>query len=310
MPIDAAPSAPSPATCALDVVRGPQPSARAGPPTLPPALHALRFHPLTWQHPWLWLRQGWQDFCHCPCLGVFYGACFMAMGWLLWTVFREAPAYTLALSAGFLFIAPFLGLGLYYASWRIERGLRPDLGRSLLAWHLRPDTLPIFALVLLTIELLWAAVSLVVFALFLAQPLETEGPLSVLWTAEQRSFLLVYGGVTLGFGALVFAISVISTPLMLDQDVDAAEAIGVSLQLVMHQPGVMALWALTLCLLSLLAMLPGFAGWLIIGPVLGHASWHAYRSAIQDLTPLVQVEDETPPMIDIPLSHELRNDTV
>ncbi len=305
MPIDAVPSAPPPSAV---------PTLASTPPTPPPretplpALHALRFHPLEWHHPWLWLQQGWQDFRRCPCLGLFYGACFMAMGWLLWEVFHEAPAYALALSASFLFVTPFLGLGLYYASWRIERGLTPDLGRSLWVWDTRPDTLPIFALVLLAIELLWSTVSLVVFAVFLERPLTLDGTFQALWAPENRTFVIIYSVVTLVFCALVFAISVISTPLMLDQHVDAAEAIEVSLRLVAHQPGVMLLWAAILGFLSVLAMLPGFAGWLIIGPLLGHASWHAYRSAVQDVTPLVVVEDEAPPVIDIPLSHELRND--
>lgn len=307
MPIDAAPSAPPPSAALTLASAPPSPPSPEAPP---PALHALRFHPLEWHHPWLWLQQGWQDFRHCPCLGLFYGACFMAMSWLLWAVLREAPVYALALSASFLFIAPFLGLGLYYASWRIERGLKPDLGRSLWVWNTRADTLPIFVLVLMTVELLWSAVSLVVFAVFLERPLALDGSLQALWAPENSVFVIVYGVVALGFCALVFAISVISTPLMLDQHVDAAEAIGVSLRLVAHQPGVMLLWATILGLLSVVAMLPGFAGWLIIGPLLGHASWHAYRSAVQDMTPLVLVEDEVPAMIDIPLSHELRNDAV
>lgn len=305
MPIDTAPSAPSP-SAALTIASAPP--LGPAPDNPPPALHALRFHALDWDHPWQWLQRGWQDFRRCPCLGLFYGACFTGMHWMLWLVFHHTPAYALALAASFLFISPFLGLGLYYASRRIERGLRPDLGRSLWVWNTRPDTLPIFALILLSIELLWAAVALVVFAVFLERPLVLDSSLQALWAPENRAFITVYSAVAAVFLALVFVISVISTPLMLDQRVDAAEAIGVSLRLVAHQPGVMALWAAILGLMSVLAMLPGFMGWLVIGPWLGHASWHAYRGAVQDLTPLVQVPDEAPAVIDIPLSHELRSD--
>jgi len=281
---------------------------RPRPPHSPrfPTLHSLRFASLTWQHPWLWLCQGWRDFLHCPGLGLFYGACFTLMCGGLWVVFQQAPAYTVALSAGFLFISPFLGLGLYYASWRIERGLHPDFGRSLQVWDMRPDTLSIFALVLMTVELLWATVSLLVFAVFLERPLDLNGSITSLFSPDHLAFTLVYGLITLIFCSGVFAISVISTPLMLDHHVDAIEAIGISLRLVTHSPGVMALWALTLGLLSGLALLPGFTGWLLMAPLLGHASWHVYRSAIQDLTPLVQIEERTQPVIDIPLSHELR----
>src|SRR5690349_13002210 len=58
-----------------------------------------------------WLRLGWADFRRAPGIGLFYGSCFAAMGWLLLNVFRHAPAWTLALSAGFLLMGPFLCLG-------------------------------------------------------------------------------------------------------------------------------------------------------------------------------------------------------
>src|SRR5690349_7981482 len=79
--------------------------------TLTPPLRNLRF-----TDPLHWLALGWRDFRRAPAIGLFYGACFMAMGWALLAVFQHAPAYTLALSAGFLLMGPFLCLGLYHAS--------------------------------------------------------------------------------------------------------------------------------------------------------------------------------------------------
>ena len=73
-----------------------------------------------------------------------------------------------------------------------------------------------------------------------------------------------------------------SMPMLLDRPVDAITAGLTSLRLVLTQTGVMLFWGLLISLLVLLAMLPGFAGLLIVGPVLGHASWHAYRAAVVD----------------------------
>ena len=124
----------------------------------------IALRPLSLGAPLHWLLLGWRDFLRCPGLGLFYGGCFMAMGWLLMAVFEHAPAYLLALSAGFLLTGPFFCLGLYQASRRLERGERPDLGDSLLAWDQRIGALGVFGFVLLVLEMLWGRASLIVFA--------------------------------------------------------------------------------------------------------------------------------------------------
>ena len=87
-------------------------------PAAPPA-PAITLNALTLADPLRWLQRGWQDFRRCPGIGLFYGGCFMVMGWALLVVFRHAPAYMMALSAGFLSMAPFVCLGLYRASQRL-----------------------------------------------------------------------------------------------------------------------------------------------------------------------------------------------
>ena len=106
---------------------------------------------LSWRAPFAWLKLGWRDFVRAPVIGLFYGACFMLMGWALLKVYENAPAYTLALSAGFLLMGPFLCLGLYRVSQRLEQGQKPDFGDSLLAWDTRTGQLAIFGMVLLVL---------------------------------------------------------------------------------------------------------------------------------------------------------------
>ena len=243
---------------------------------------SLRLRPLALSAPLHWLVAGWRDFLRCPGIGLFYGACFMAMGWLLMTVFEHAPAYVLALSAGFLLTGPFLCLGLYQASRRLERGEIPDLGDSLMAWDQRTGTLAIFGFVLLVLEMLWGRASLIVFAVSFDGMPDFKGSLLALVNPENLQFIIAYllvGGL---FAGLIFAVSVVSIPMILDRPTDAITAGLTSLRLVLSQPMVMLLWGALITGTVVLAMLPWFAGLLVAGPVLGHASWHAYRAAVGD----------------------------
>jgi uncharacterized membrane protein len=173
---------------------------------------------------------------------------------------------------------------------RLERGLVPDLGRSLSAWNIRIDSIAIFTLTLLMLEMLWVGTSMVIFALFLEGLPELNGDLMALFSVQHLGFICAYLAVGSAFALLIFSISVISVPLLLEQQVDAIAAMAVSLRLIRTQPGVMLLWGLMLALLMIVAMLPGFAGLLIAGPVIGHASWHAYRSAVHDMSLLVLID--------------------
>lgn len=271
-------------------IESPSPARHAaGPGAQPPAepeaaaalsAFAVQLRPLRAGDPLRWLAAGWRDFQRCPGLGLFYGACFALMGWSLITVYQHAPAYVLALSAGFLLMGPFLCLGLYQASRRLEAGEKPDLGESLLAWDRKMGTLAIFGFVLLVLEMLWGRASLIVFAVSFDGMPDFKGSLLALLDPENINFIVAYLLVGAVFAGLIFAISVVSIPMILDRQTDAITAGLTSLRLVLTQPGVMLLWGALITTLIVLAMLPWFAGLLLAGPVLGHASWHAYRGAV------------------------------
>lgn len=240
-------------------------------------LNTLRFGQL-----FGFLASGWRDFIRHPGIGLFYGGCFTLMGWALLKVYQHAPAYTLALSAGFLLMGPFLCMGLYQVSMRLERGEQPDLGDSLTAWDSHMGQMAIFGGVLLILEMLWGRASLVVFAVSFDGMPDLSGSLAKLLNPENLSFIVTYLAVGGLFAGLIYAVSVISIPMMLDKQVDAVTAGLTSLRLVLTQTGVMLCWGAMITLLIVLAMLPYFLGLLIVGPVIGHASWHAYRSAISE----------------------------
>jgi uncharacterized membrane protein len=246
------------------------------------ATAAVQLRPLPWRAPLRWLRMGWRDFTRAPFIGLFYGAAFMVMGWALLKIFEHAPAYTLALSAGFLLMGPFMCLGLYRTSQRLEQGEKPDFGDSLLAWDTRTGQLAIFGFVLLVLEMLWGRATLVVFAVSFDGMPDFKGSLLALLEPENLHFSVAWAAVGAVFAGLIYSISVISMPMILHRQTDAITAGLTSLRLVLTQPGVMLCWGALITLLVVLALLPWLAGLLVVGPVLGHASWHAYREAVAD----------------------------
>ena len=240
----------------------------------------IRLHRLDAGAPWRWLKLGWHDFASAPLIGLFYGACFATMGSLLVLVFRHAPAYVLGLSAGFVLVGPFLCLGMYDASRRLERGERPRLASSLVAWRTRTGAMAIFGAVLLVLEMLWARASLVVFALSFDGMPDFKGSLLALFDPQNLSFIVAYVAIGGLFAGLIFAVSVVAMPMILDREADAISAGLTSIRLCLAQPGLMLLWGALITTIVFVAMLPGFLGLLVAAPVLGHASWHAYRAAV------------------------------
>jgi uncharacterized membrane protein len=245
------------------------------------SVFSLPLAELRMSDPIQWLKLGWEDFKRCPRIGLFYGLCFFAMGHALLAVFENAPEYMLALSAGFLLMGPFLCLGLYDASKAMQTHThRPSLRASLAAWRPTKSTMAIFAGVLLILEMLWGRAALVVFAVSFTTMPEKANILAMLIDPENLGFLITYTAVGGIFAGLIFVTSVISIPMIMDRQVDAVSAGLTSIRACVQNPGVMLLWGALITGLILLAILPVFLGLFIIGPVLGHATWHAYRHIV------------------------------
>jgi uncharacterized membrane protein len=139
--------------------------------------------------------------------------------------------------------------------------------------------------VLLVLEMLWGRASLIVFAVSFDGMPDFKGSLVALLDPENLQFIVAYLLVGGFFAGLIFAVSVVSIPMILDRPVDAITAGLTSLRLVLTQPAVMLWWGALVTAIVVLAMLPWFAGLLVAGPVVGHASWHAYRAAVGTATP-------------------------
>ncbi len=251
-----------------------------------PSIFSLPLAQLKFSDPIQWIKLGWADFQRCPRIGLFYGLCFFLMGHSLLALFQKAPQYVLALSAGFLLMGPFLCLGLYDASKAMQTHThRPSMRASLNAWRPTKSTMAIFAGVLLILEMLWGRAALVVFAVSFNTMPEKANLLAMLLDPHNIGFLITYTVVGGVFASLIFVTSVISIPMIMDRQVDAVSAGLTSIRACVQNPGVMLFWGALITGSILLAMLPVFLGLFIVGPVIGHATWHAYRHIVPPATP-------------------------
>ena len=248
----------------------------------PPEGPQSRIRILGFADPFRWLVRGWQDMRQHPGIALFYGLCFWGMAQVLALVFKHQPEYTMSLVSGCLLVGPFLAMGLYEVSRKREQGEVPDMASSLMCWDRHIRSMGMLVLVLMLMALLWGRASLVVFAVFFNTGMpSTTGVIEAVFNPQNIEFLMVYLAVGGVFAVLVFGLSVVSIPMILDRDTDAISAGLTSMRVVLSNPGVMLLWGLLLSALVLTALWPWALGIVVVGPWLGHASWHAYRCSVE-----------------------------
>ncbi len=229
------------------------------------------------------LRAGVRDFRRAPQFGLFFSAVYVLGGFFLIWLGAGHVSWTLATSLGFPLIAPFAAAGLYEVSRRMERD-QPLLWREILAivWQERTRQLPWLGAIIVIYFLFWTFLAHMVFALFMG--LSTMTNVSESWDVFLTPNGLTMIGVELAIGAvlafLLFSLTVISLPLVLDREVDFVTAMLISLATVRENLFVMLVWAFIIATLTLVALLPWFLGLMVALPVLGHATWHLYRRAL------------------------------
>jgi uncharacterized membrane protein len=230
----------------------------------------------------VWLRKGLADMLECPIPSLFYGVVFVLMGYALAALLGEASHMVLALAGGFMLIGPFLATGLYEISRRRESGEKVTLMASILAWRANPTQIGVFAAILGFVLVIWVRFAALMFAVvFVGTSFGVSDSIQeMFFSGEGLQFLLVFilvGGL---IAILNFVVSVVSVPMLLDKRTDTLNAVATSVKAVGENPKTMALWAAVVAGLTLVGLAPFFLGLVVTMPVVGHATWHAYRSLV------------------------------
>lgn len=231
------------------------------------------------------LRLGVRDFLRKPAFGLFFGAAYVIGGWLLYLFLFVTDQVWLALpiTMGFPLLGPFLAVGLYEISRRLEAGQTDWPRNDILGviWRQRLRQLPSMAWVVIVYFLFWSFFAHMLFALFLGPSALTNVTSSYAYLLQSEGIFMLLVGTACGavFAFVLFALTAVSLPLLLDREVDFVTAMITSVSVVKQSFGVMITWGVVIAGLTFLAMLPGLLGILVVMPVLGHASWHMYRLA-------------------------------
>jgi uncharacterized membrane protein len=228
--------------------------------------------------PFSWLKKGWADFLHDWPASLAAGAIFTLLGYSLLEYAWTRPHLTMTLTSGFVLVSPFLAIVFNDLSRRREGSStrRLDGVRNNLA------SVGMFGLLLAFILSGWERISAIMVGLFLRNDPIIDGRLSfnLLLTPENMGFVIPYLLVGGALAALVFALSVVSLPMMIDRKVDIVSAIMTSLWVVRGNPLTMLVWAVVIGTLTLLGEALWFVGLAVVFPLLGHATWHAYRELV------------------------------
>lgn len=233
------------------------------------------------------LRLGWADFRRAPAFGLLFSAFYVAGGLSIAAVALALGRdwWLIPFILGFPLIAPFAAVGLFEVSRRIEQALPLDWRQVLGVVIAQKDRqVPSMAMVILLMFMFWVFVAHTIFALFLgtASLTNVTSSFEVLEQGPGIAMLITGSLIGAGFAVTLFAFTVVGLPLLLDKEVDFISAIIASVQSVILNAGVLAVWALMIAGLLFLAILPAFLGLFIVLPVLGHASWHLYRRVMPD----------------------------
>jgi uncharacterized membrane protein len=213
--------------------------------------------------------------------GIAYGVIFVLMGYAITGIYQHVWQMTMGLTAAFFLMGPFICCGVYDLSRQKEVDGHASLWASMTCWSRNWKSIAFFAAILTFFMIVWARVSVVLFALFGKHNYpELTDMINKIMSMDNLSFLGVWAAVGFVFASLVFAMSVVSMPMMLDRDADTMEAVVASAHALWNNPGAMLVWAILITLLigaSLIFFLPLLA---LTAPLIGHTTWKVYKRLV------------------------------
>jgi uncharacterized membrane protein len=233
------------------------------------------------------LASGVDDFMAMPSHAIFLCVIYPVLGLLMIGIALGGTMLPLAfpIAAGFALIGPLAAIGLYELSRRREAGIDTSSSHAFdVLYSPSLGAIVAMGLLLMAIFLLWlvAAEAIYIANFGYASPGSISKFANDVFTTP-AGWTLIVVGTAVGFLFAVAALSIgaISFPLLLDRDVGAAVALATSIRVVAENPVTMALWGFIIAAMLLIGSIPFFLGLTVVMPVLGHATWHLYRRAVE-----------------------------
>lgn len=224
--------------------------------------------------PLRWLKLGMADIKAAPKPSMIYGSIIVALSYIvsLMVWLYGGLGLLMSVMSGFLFLGPVLAIGLYSISCQLQAGQTPVLGYCLREGKRHLGNELIFAVILLVIFLVWARAASMTHIFFPEQA-------NADWTQYVTFFAIgtLEGAV---FSAIIFCFSAFSLPMIMDRKVDVVTAIVTSINAVLRNRGVLLLWAGIIVFVVILGFATAFIGFVVLMPLIGHATWHAYQETI------------------------------
>lgn len=232
------------------------------------------------------LMQGFDDFRRAPLFGLFFAGVYVVGGLIIvQSLFVWQQSWMIyPVAIGFPLIGPFAAAGLYEVSRRLQAG-------EPLAWNAILSSVRIqgsrefswMAFVILFIFWIWMYQIRLLVAIILGRmSFSTLDKFLdvVLHTPEGWLFLAVGHVVGAVLALILFSVTVVSIPMLMERNVDFVTAMVTSVKAVFASPVVMLGWGVIVTLAVMVSMVPAFLGLLVTLPVLGHATWHIYKKAV------------------------------
>jgi uncharacterized membrane protein len=232
--------------------------------------------------PFTWLYRGWMDMRRNWGASLGHGALIVALGWTVLIFCGTHPYYVAAALSGFLLASPIISAGPGEMSRRYESGRRATFDDALDGFVRKPGSLFAFGGTLALCAVIWFAVSAVmlesVFHVEAPSMQETlyRGFIDQMNRSQVEAYFIVGGALA----ALVFVLSVVSVPLIIDKNATAGQAMATSVRAAFTNIPAMIVWSALILVLTVIGYAPLLFGLLIIGPLLGHATWHAYKDMV------------------------------
>lgn len=252
-------------------------------PTILPTIHRVpTFACLAW------LRAGWADLTAAWTVSLAHGVLFAGLGWLLVTHGWDDFHWALTFTSGFLLIAPLLATCFYDISRSREMG-EPlvSLSRPFRLLRDNAGSLGLFVVMLAMLFTLWERVTAIAVAMTLKADIHAYGhqetlsySASLLNDPNHLPVVVAFFAVGAVFALAAFALTAVALPMIVDRRSDPVTALLTSLSAVRHNPIPMLVWAATIAVAIGIGYLTAFIGLIVIFPLLGHATWHAYRGLV------------------------------